>query len=345
MEQALQQLWSELLSLPVEDIGTQDRFFHLGGNSVAAMQLVASARQQAIRLTVSDIFHLPQLAHMAEAAQWVDQEDDSSGLAPFELLPEEASALLEEAATHASTSVDQLEDVYPCTPMQEGLMALSEKQSGAYINQNVFTLPQNIDMDRYKASWQSVVNSHPILRTRIVFLPQVGTCQAVLRPAPIDWRTGPSLDQFLVGDKEQETGFGRSLVRFAIVDGHFVWTIHHALYDGWTVALLVGEVENIYRKSTAVRSTPTPYSHFIRYLNNVDIAAEDHYWKTQLAGATVSSFPRQQHHARSEFKGPRSSACRSPPRLGLDSPKRPSSELHGPLCRRRIAAPRVEPLA
>jgi amino acid adenylation domain-containing protein/non-ribosomal peptide synthase protein (TIGR01720 family) len=291
MEQALQQLWSELLSLPVEDIGTQDRFFHLGGNSVAAMQLVASARQQAIRLTVSDIFHLPQLAHMAEAAQWVDQEDDSSGLAPFELLPEEASALLEEAATHASTSVDQLEDVYPCTPMQEGLMALSEKQSGAYINQNVFTLPQNIDMDRYKASWQSVVNSHPILRTRIVFLPQVGTCQAVLRPAPIDWRTGPSLDQFLVGDKEQETGFGRSLVRFAIVDGHFVWTIHHALYDGWTVALLVGEVENIYRKSTAVRSTPTPYSHFIRYLNNVDIAAEDHYWKTQLAGATVSSFP------------------------------------------------------
>ncbi|KAL2851016.1 hypothetical protein BJY01DRAFT_209510, partial [Aspergillus pseudoustus] len=68
MEKALQQLWSEVLSLPAENIGAQDRFFHLGGNSVAAMQLVASARQRSIGLTVSDIFHLPQLVHMAEAA-------------------------------------------------------------------------------------------------------------------------------------------------------------------------------------------------------------------------------------------------------------------------------------
>src|SRR4029077_20931247 len=65
IEKALQQLWARILGVSREQIGLDDHFFHLGGESIAAMRLVGLALQEGQELSVADVFAWPKLAEMA----------------------------------------------------------------------------------------------------------------------------------------------------------------------------------------------------------------------------------------------------------------------------------------
>lgn len=92
------------------------------------MRLVASARSAGLCLTVADIFSSPLLIDMAKVASRL-QENQMTLIKPFALLTdsEVVPVLLDEAAKQCTTSRSSIQDVYPATALQEGLMALSMK--------------------------------------------------------------------------------------------------------------------------------------------------------------------------------------------------------------------------
>ena len=59
-------------------------------------------------------------------------------------------------------------DILPCTPLQEGLMALSLKDQGIYVAQAVFPLSEHMDIEKFKQAWESVFELYLVLRTRII---------------------------------------------------------------------------------------------------------------------------------------------------------------------------------
>ncbi|KAI5298022.1 Non-ribosomal peptide synthetase nps1, partial [Ascosphaera atra] len=134
-EITLCKLWHEILGDDV-DIGANDNFFDVGGDSLRAMRLVAVARKEGLSLTVLDIFKNPKLSGMAQVAGDFDVNADrtipSFSLLPQGWSPEEARAT---CAEMVGVLPEQVEDVYPCTPLQEGLMALSAKVKDAYVAQ------------------------------------------------------------------------------------------------------------------------------------------------------------------------------------------------------------------
>src|SRR5699024_7958612 len=78
---------------------------------------------------------------------------------------------------HAAMPVD----AYPCTALQEGLMALSVKQPGSYIARFSYQLRSDVSVAAFKQAWNEVVQACSILRTRIIRLPQGGSVQVVLQ--------------------------------------------------------------------------------------------------------------------------------------------------------------------
>jgi aryl carrier-like protein len=64
-EQTLQQLWAQVLNIAPHTIGADDDFFHLGGDSIAAMKLISLTRKGGLALSVADIFQFPTLAQQA----------------------------------------------------------------------------------------------------------------------------------------------------------------------------------------------------------------------------------------------------------------------------------------
>ncbi|KAK2047348.1 AMP-binding enzyme [Colletotrichum somersetense] len=294
MEKALQQVWANVLGGETS-IGLHDSFFALGGDSLRAMKLVAAAREEGIALTVASIFSSPTLKGMAQNATRVSEEAEVP-VAPFSLLEEGWDPVEARAESAKLCGIDEsmIEDIYPCTPLQEGLMALSAKVKEAYIAQRVVDLTDSETADKLRNAFDVATADCAILRTRIVQVPARGLAQVVVKEG-IVWHVGDDLQGYLAKDREEGMDLGRPLVRYALITEketakvQFVLTMHHALYDGWCMPLIVDKVNKAFDGVRVQR--PAEFKNFIKYLGSMDRRAAEAYWRDQLQGANGPQFP------------------------------------------------------
>ncbi|PQE14301.1 non-ribosomal peptide synthetase protein [Rutstroemia sp. NJR-2017a BBW] len=304
----LAELWSRVMKLNSAALSADDNFFRLGGDSVQAMRLVAAARAHGYSLSVAGVFQHPILSEQAKLLGLSPAESatDREELKPFEILLArativpgvqsylEANQIRQEVAADSCIKEELIMDAYPCTPLQEGLMALSIIQRGAYIYQHVYDLPLGISLSRFQCAWQRLVDQNNILRTVIVRTMSWGLVQVVLKPSPLTWLRPTSLDSYVKSDKEIPMGYSEPLSRFALCADHdgryqLVWTIHHALYDGWSMDLIVSQLNLIYDEQEIAPAVP--FGYFVAHLQHLNKAAAATYWTEYLAEGTHSPFP------------------------------------------------------
>jgi len=297
MEMKLRDLWAQVLLIDSSTISADHSFFHLGGDSIAAMRLASVAPDAGISITVADIFRLPTLTEMATACTL--DVIQASKISRFELLGKDDLVVEKTlAAISNQYGFDQhlFEDAYPCTPLQEGLMALSNKQTGVYMAQNVFKIPDGVDIDRLKAAWQEVVNTTEILRTRIIHTEVSGSVQVVLKKADIEWASATDLASYLAADKQKSVLFGEPLTRYALFKSsgtqYLVWTCHHSTYDGGSIPLVFNKLQHAYVGGDPADVATTPINGFIKYLMETDKTMERAFWQSELEGASPVNFPR-----------------------------------------------------
>lgn len=298
-EKNLSSAWIKVLGSVT--VYRQSNFFNLGGDSLRAMRLVAAAREQLLALTVADIFTSPTLSGMASRCAAITNDSfssSSSSIAPFSLLPSTwtESAAREAAAPFCSVSPQDIEDMYACSPLQEALMALSAKVKDAYISQRVIDFASADEASALVAAFERAHNNCAVLRTRIVQVPGYGLFQVVIQNDFTAAR-GDNLQAYLAADRADDMDLGKPLIRYALIQEAervcFVLTTHHAVYDGWSMPLVVDRVNRAYSGEIVTR--PAEFKHFIKYLNGMDRDASAAYWKKQLDGTHPLQFPQISH--------------------------------------------------
>ncbi|MCJ1469343.1 hypothetical protein MMC07_007976 [Pseudocyphellaria aurata] len=313
-EKRMHRLWVEILALGPNMIGTNDSFVQLGGDSILAMKLVAAAHGEGLLLTVADVFRTPVLSELATVVAEIGNVDnsDATEILPFALVDGSVSveSLCQEAISQCNLAADSIEDLYPCTPFQEGVMVLSVRQSGAYVAQHVFDLRAalTLDVGAFCAAWETVVESNPILRTRIIQTGSAGLMQVVVKER-MSWLLESDFDAYVRRDKEIPMGFGTPLIRYAIITPtteqnnkrYFVWTTHHAIYDGYSLQLTLNHVSQTYQDLKAARrldrDTPKPsnpsiaFHRFIKNLQDLDSSKAQNFWIEQFCDGGPSTFP------------------------------------------------------
>ncbi|CAI6088591.1 unnamed protein product [Clonostachys chloroleuca] len=148
------------------------------------------------------------------------------------------------------------------------------------------------------SAWADLVASTPILRTRIVDLGANGLVQTVLDEEPY-WpqvEGAKTLHDYIEADKVMPTGLGTPLMRLQVIndgangDRYLVWTIHHALYDGWSMPILLEALEDSYRGDPVVTNPPA-YQQFVRYIMDIDEGRATQFWKDQFDDLEAQVFP------------------------------------------------------
>ena len=298
MECRLQQLWAEMLNISMESVGRDDNFLKIGGDSIAIIHFVRTAREVRIAITVNDVFDDPRL--FAVAAKATDVNDGSKftdSIPPFSLLD---AAHREIAASNkvrdmAGLSCHQsVEDSFPCSKFQEGVMALSVKLPGSHVAVNVYEISKRVDIARFKSCWELTVQMCANLRTRIII--QNGLSLQLIVKDDVEWHDaiGLDLDTYLSASQSSNMGYGTRLCRYAIiaqVDGrnYFVLTLHHAIFDGWTVRIMQKIFHNLYMEAAVLAQEP--FSRFIKYTMELDVTAAQEYWMKELHEAKMATFP------------------------------------------------------
>ncbi|RSM46670.1 non-ribosomal peptide synthetase [Amycolatopsis balhimycina DSM 5908] len=221
-----------------------------------------------------------------------------------------------------------VEDVYPLTPLQAGMVfhTLVDDGSPAYFEQVRIRLAGVADPAGLAAAWQRVVDRTPVLRTRLVWTGVEEPVQVVDRTATLpvahhDWRDlGPAdretaLREVLEADRAVPFDLTRApLTRLTIAalpgdEVDLVWTSHHVLFDGWSAAQIFAEACEHYAAATAgVRPALVarrPYRDYLGWLADRDQAAADGFWRTTLAGFDAPTTlpydrpPAEAHQSRS----------------------------------------------
>lgn len=304
----LARLWQKVLKIDVQ--GKQSNFIHLGGDSLNAMALRAEVLRAGFKLSVADIFANPDLADMAEVLVSSPPSTESSSpldssapstppsqlpeVKPFSLLStiglDPSDELLKEISRECSVLPEQLDDVFPCTPMQEGLMALSSSKAreGAYALHAAFKLPAEIDVAEFLRAWEITMMEYPICRSRIVPRPE-GSLVVVTRATPdVYLESGEDLKEHLAQQRRTTFSYGAPLFRLGIFHDkgqnskYLVMNAHHAVYDGWSIKLIWESALASYAKKEIFTEQGPTFQTFVRELNLQDHEASKTYWENSL---------------------------------------------------------------
>ena len=258
---------------------------------------------------------------LEDAAKTLTQSKVESNLSNFPLIPltyNGISKLVEKLPQLGVSSLDDIEDVYPCSSTQQGMLLAQLKDPNLYAYSAIFEakpkgFETQVDVRLLAEAWQAVVRRHATLRT--IFTDSVCqdglTDQVVLKDkiARVSWLECEDSQVFSTLQKQQSLNFRDSQPphRFTVckTDGNRVFCkleISHSICDGTSIPILLRDLSNAYgdaysrdvagflatnddiaqNKSTYNVIGPL-YSDYIAYIQASLPEDDINYWKNYLS--------------------------------------------------------------
>ncbi|HEX5748907.1 MAG TPA: non-ribosomal peptide synthase/polyketide synthase [Archangium sp.] len=322
-ERVLAEAWAQVLGH--ERVGIHDDFFELGGDSVLAIRIISRAAQAGVHITAKQLFSHPTIARLAALsgpASSQSPEPVARARAPegrdhftpsdfplVKLGEQELDALVERVSRGDASRRRNIEDLYPLSPLQKGLLfhVLHASSADMYLNQLSWELEGPLDVKAVARAWQETVDRHASLRTGFLWEGLEEPLQVVMRHAQLplrteDWCEVPPSEfearftAWIAEDRRQGFELERApLLRLALLRvGERAWRIvfsySHLVLDGWSMPLLLGEVFTRYGALAlgGTRSWPEApaYRDFIAWLQRQELDAAREFWRESLAGFT-----------------------------------------------------------
>lgn len=297
-EMKLQQLYARVLGLDPIDIGVDDDFFRLGGDSIVAMKLVGTARDEGLSFSVADVFSRPQLSELALALREVGHPVTADHeVIPYSLLKiKDLEAFFQDVITPSvSLTASDIVDALPATDFQK--RAIRKPCNYIFIHLN-----KSIRWNRLQEACSILVQKHDILRT--IFVPyERDTVQVVLKEINIRFSQVESKENLMAlsesltrGDMATPIPTGSPFIHFTLVTGSctksvLVIRLSHAQYDGICIPILCDDLINAYQGKPNSVTVGFPFYIHQCYAVNTDMAFD--LWRDVLQGSSMTYFTSQ----------------------------------------------------
>jgi len=263
-ERAIAAIWSEVLER--EQVGAEDDFFDLGGNSLLATRVIGRIRKQlGVELPLRSLFESPTVARLA--AFLVARQSDSGAAAEA---PQNGAGTGAGTGTEPAIAVRDESAATPLSFAQERLWFIDRLEPGNpwYNVPAAVRLVGRLDLAALESGLATVIRRHESLRT--VFVDRGGQPRAELRPGarlnlrvvdlshledadrhatrltaaaiahPFDLAAGPLLRTLVIRLHDREHAL--------------VLTLHHIVADEWSMGILTREWAAAYGAHLAGRT-------------------------------------------------------------------------------------------
>lgn len=289
-ENKLAELYESVLKL--DNVGREDNFFLIGGQSLSATRLMTQVRQEwKIALPLSDIFSHPILKDLASK---IDQHTNVA-ISPIEKQP---------AKEHKVLSFGQ---------QRMWLVDKIDHAKGRYNIHTRLVLKGKLDVDALKLALQRTIQRHDILRT--TYQESQGNVIPALREAELfEMVTSDqcllsqhSLNEHLAQLSEEESShtfdlkaefpLRTHLIKVAEDTYALLLTMHHIASDGWSLGVLTQEIGRHYRdvslgNKTSIEPLPIQYSDYAHWQRDFEISEDfiqqKDFWLSSLDGIPES---------------------------------------------------------
>lgn len=316
-EKILAEIFREVLGLSA--VGVHDRFFRIGGDSISSVQVVAKARQAGLDLSLQQIFQhqtIHALARVAFASASASAPTETSA---FGLISAEDRARLPAG----------VEDAYPPAAVQIAMLFFSGLDASAHVYHSVSSheVRARFDAEAFRQAGAAVSARHPILRSAFDLsrfsVPLLLVHAHIDPPIQVhDLRSLPAPERsrafsaWLAAEQKTPFNWGEPplfrlhLHRIDEDSFRITMSLHHALLDGWSLAVVVTELLEGYAarlRGEQARLPPlvSTYRDFIALEQAAlsDASCQRH-WDEILADAPIRDLPRWPASFRERDRGP-----------------------------------------
>ncbi|KAI0449776.1 peptide synthetase [Xylaria acuta] len=326
VEQSLLKLYAEVLLVPEDQIGLEDSFTGLGGDSFKAIKLKRKCDQLGIRLSLRDILTRKTIAGIAAGqGNFTNKQRrpkkkkkkartsiDAGGHERFHLMPQDYAwdLIFEElsfqGATWSPEALELVENVYPCSPMQESIYVAREtKGKQLYRIHELFEMGPYMTLHKLESAWQSVIDRHEGLRT--VFTPTTDIGSSRLLDAVVLKSRRCELEQIncvdygavlaafeesCIDPPDFPKGPPHRLTVYGTQDGRQFceFDLSHMISDGASLINIVNEICTLTNGS--VLGLAPGYSRVIKHNQSAQpLDRSLGYWKSYLNGTQPCNFP------------------------------------------------------
>ncbi|KAL8788977.1 MAG: hypothetical protein Q9213_001386 [Squamulea squamosa] len=260
---------SNITGTSKEAMSRQSTLPSIGVNSITATRLAAQLRFQGYAISVADIMQCSKLEDLFQSSR-TGELDIARKVFDAPAFHQHVIAFLDQdLARH-------VEVVLPAMPLQESLLSESFQDPSAYWSHKLYELDTNIDLKRLQRAWVKVAQSTDALRA--TFLPVADVAhqlqakttflQLVHVSKPIDWSTVSSSESVFetrakdrareIAERSQANRFAEPLWAVTIISvssrNIMMLSIHHAIRDEPSLAIIMNDVEHAYIENAATSS-------------------------------------------------------------------------------------------
>jgi hypothetical protein len=241
---------------------------------------------------------------LARALATEDQSHVISEQVGVAALAEFVASVRESVMEQLQYSEDHILKILPCTPLQEA--TLSTKKGAdprTYYNHTVLNL--KIDYQRLHASWAAAAKAYDIMRTcfAVTSHHRHAFAQVVVKESQLQWKEYEldSEAEFATAIEAHicEVSAAIEITRPPYSFGMFispaksmlVMSFHHSLYDGFAMDLLLENVQHACTNADYKFAQTTTFDSYFEYMESLDLAKADDFWKNLLDGVEPTTFP------------------------------------------------------
>lgn len=208
---------------------------------------------------------------------------------------------------HLIVTSPAIDQCYPLFPLQKGLLFHGAYAAGseAYVTQLVWESNISLNINALKQAFNALIARHDSLRAYFIWEGLEDPLHRIKASVEVPWqfydwvsnkesalRFEVRLSTFLKADRE--VGFQLDippLLRIALIKTTassycFVLTFHHILLDGWSLPILLDELNTYYQSilqhTTPHLPAPPPYEPYFQWLMHQPQTEANAFWKQYL---------------------------------------------------------------
>ncbi|KAG9237778.1 peptide synthetase [Amylocarpus encephaloides] len=289
-EMKIRKALGELSGVEDATINRDSTIFHLGLDSILILKLPALLRKEGLKLSVSDILREQTVQAMAVlVANNSVSANEESPINVEEILGSALSRFdLKAEIEELEKEIGQVDYVIPATAGQMYMVRQWQVSRGTTFYPTFsYSISGDLDVERLQKTWTELLARHSILRTGFIEVDE--TILQVVYGNPqneIIWndepRTSPDLRRPPLSLTVEKSKEGRVLKL----------RIHHALYDGISLPLIVSELQALYLGHDLPYSpSPSSFKTFVGHSLNPSLLET----RTETWIAYLKDAPKQHH--------------------------------------------------
>ncbi|THZ00441.1 peptide synthetase [Aureobasidium pullulans] len=192
--------------------------------------------------------------------------------------------------------ISNIQEILPCTPLQDAMLVETARQPQAYCNELLFSVNGNFSVEHMRKAVFALADKHTSLRSGFWASGISDSAYAQIVWKSVDASQFASVDSWMsewsISNQEMLLRPLRFQYKKSETNAQLLINIHHALYDQWSVEIILEDLESLLRDvQVPERPSFEAVNKFYSHQRHEDQTQHIDFWQEYLSSGTSGRLP------------------------------------------------------